>query len=158
MDPSSVLHAPPVVEQATLQALGAVSVQPNESFPSICPPKPEFQHLVTAHISRHVSHAGKGSNVGKTISAGFSLSFQDFRAAPALCSQASEAPYLSQQTSHPVKEVPRVRNLCFFTALPQEHRFHPDSSSSPFFFVLPSYVGIFLSALLILDLLQAFSR
>ena len=43
------------------------------SSPWVCPLKPEFQHPVTAHTSRHASWAQKCGNMARTICVGVSL-------------------------------------------------------------------------------------
>ena len=142
-DPASILCTFPVVASTTLRGLQAVSVQLNQvlSLGLSAQVWVEFQNPGTAHSSRHASQAGKCSEVARTVCAALS----------------SEAPYLSLLTSQPEKEVPRVReHFLFHNSLP-DMQVPSQFLFSPLF-ILPSYVVIFLAALVVWDLLTAFSK
>ena len=153
-DLGSILHTPPAAAWTTLQSLQAICAQP-ESSPWVCPLKPEFQHPATAHTSRRVSSAGKCSKVAQTICAGLSL-FCLLQAGCCTLLWVSEAPYLSRLTFQLVKGVPSVREpFPFYSSLPGTQVLSRFLFVFPF--VLAGHVVILLAALVVWDLLAAFS-
>ena len=111
-------------------------------------------------MSTRVSCAGECSKVARTIWATW---FCLPQVGGCTLPWASEAPYLSQLISQPVKGAPRVRELFFF------HSSHPGakvlSQLIPFFFffffasfILPGYLVDFLAFLIVWDLSPALSR
>lgn len=127
-----------------------------QSFPQVCPPKPELQRSAPVHTSKCASWAGECSEVTQTICAGLSLCSTCCKLVAALLSKPLRLPFCpadlltSEEASRSERTLPlsqlRPRNTGPITVpLPS--------------FCHPTWIcGNFLTILAVGDFLPAFSR
>ena len=128
-DPLSVVLMPPVATQATVQALWAVSVQPNWVLSPGLSAEATFLHPVIAHTSRHMSWAEKCGHVTRTFSSDLSLPCQAAGQLPHSPFQPLKLPIYPGGPPNWWRRFPGLGDLSSFTAPSQRRRSHLNSSS-----------------------------
>lgn len=139
---SSFLHIPSVVCSLGHTLPPSGFSQPQSSL-CVCPLKPGFQHPAPAHTNRLLSQAGECRKVARSLCSGLSL-FCLLQDGCCTLLRASEAPFLFQLMSLPVKRLPRAREPLLFPSSFPAYKL-PFQFLFSFSFILAGYVVIFIA-------------